>query len=887
VLVTDGTDYRAESANLAAKQLKERFGGRMKFVLVGICKAGEVADRLQTLGTFAGGDSLSLTSENDIPAGLASVREACDEVRRRRRLLQRRVEQQRGDLLTEQARLNSELARSNKEAEVLAREVRVLQKGNGDLTIDLEAKDDEVKSQAGQLHEQSHQLKTAQEGVLRLQSDIGGLTAKHERSVEELKAATSRIENVEQQNKKDQTEISTLKHKTDTDQGVIQQLEEKLTTFNNSWASSLVNHETPGAGVLLLLLPGSGGGGSAIATKLLSAKFGLLGTGLGDTRDELKTELHAQTKKAEEATKKIDQIFETTGQQFEKLREESGRQFDGITKATERKMQEVSHALSTTLTDVTGRLNHVEEVAASTHADVVERLAGVRTDSEKQSQDLKASLERNVDQLRGAVVEKVDTPVRLMVDSLKELENRLAACVNQAASRLDERLPATVAASLQASLAEARTQIEVVVTRASQFENSLPDQIRSTMQTELADLRSTIDSGREGVDQMKDALRQDVERTAGETIQRVSDASANLIGPECEQILEIRAEVVRHSQETRKSMARVSKNVDQIPERMKVTGKKISSVQLAVQSIRDQIERLRHQFESGMHDSERRQLKQVSREESRNSDRLHAASIRDEMILNLRNEFAELCSSLKEISPGLSVPLSRIEEKLQSIVHELDREHETAGSDPNWLAGLKTQLDEVAALAESLRNAAPEGEHQPGKASEQKADSRVETADIPLEEDHNSAKPEESQPTTPSAEESVEESRRSAETKKRNQWIRELRMLPGLGKKSAGVLIDSGVNTIRELSDLGAGQKAVLRELGGRLRDIGDWVKAARKVRLLHDHLDLGLKDAIKFVVTDTWPERFLQMPDSELAELSTEFPEILDWVRDSRSDVE
>lgn len=64
-------------------------------------------------------------------------------------------------------------------------------------------------------------------------------------------------------------------------------------------------------------------------------------------------------------------------------------------------------------------------------------------------------------------------------------------------------------------------------------------------------------------------------------------------------------------------------------------------------------------------------------------------------------------------------------------------------------------------------------------------------------------------------------------------------------------------------------------------------MKAARKVRLLHDSLNLGLKDAVEFVISNSWPERFLQMPDSELAELSTEFPEILDWVRESRSDGE
>jgi predicted flap endonuclease-1-like 5' DNA nuclease len=389
---------------------------------------------------------------------------------------------------------------------------------------------------------------------------------------------------------------------------------------------------------------------------------------------------------------------------------------------------------------------------------------------------------------------------------------------------------------------------------------------------------------------MKDVLRQDVERTAGETIQRVSEVSTNLMTPAYEGIREIRLELSRQAQqteslakETRDSVDRVSREVDQIPERMKVTGKKISNVQQALESIRDQIEQLRHQFEAGLHNTERRQLEQQSRDESRNSELIRVAAMRDEMILNLRAEFARLCSELNEISPTLSAPLSRIEEKLQSIVRELDRERPPESDHSDWMSRVKVLLDEVASLAESMRPESPTDAESPEPDIEE---------EIPVEAESDSPPESETSPKTDEAEsqtedDSAESSRQKAETKKRNQWIRELRMLPGLGEKSAGTLVDFGVNTIQELSNLGAGQKAVIRELGGRLRDIDEWVKAARKVRLLNDHLELARKEAIAFVVSKTWPESFLRLSDSELSELSTEFPEILDWVRESRPNPE
>jgi RNAse (barnase) inhibitor barstar len=971
ILVTDGSDYRAESANLAAKQLKDRFDGRMKFVLVGICKAGEVADRLQTLGTFAGGDSLSLTSENDIPAGLASVREACDEVRRHRRLLQKKLEQQRDDLLSGQIRLNEELAQSQAAAEVLFRDVRVLQKKNLDVTTTLDAKNDEVRHQAGQLHEKSHQLRTAQNRLEVVTEESGALTMKHKLISAEVKQKTARVAELEKEAENRKAEIISLSQKSETDADVIQKLEKKISEFNASWAAAFVNHESLALGLLAFLVC-SIPGGSALALKFGGLTGGLAGLSSASNEqqkvnDEQRKANEDQKKYLEEAARKIETMHQSAQQQLEKLREETSHQFAGISEGTTRQIDSVTQQISTTLAVV-------KEHATASHAVVVERLAGAqtesknqslelkasiernvdqlrdavtekvdapvrlmvdslkdlesrlsacvtqatdgldkhlagtRTDGEKQAQELKASLERNVDQLRSAVVEKVDTPVRLMVDSLKELEHRLATCVNQATSRLDERLPATIAAPLQSSLADVRTQIEVLASRAGQFEESLPDRIRSTMQTELAELRSTIESGREGVDEMKDALRQDVERTAGETIRQVTEASTNLLAPASEEIRGIRAELVRQAQQaetsaqrTRETVTRVSRDVEQIPERMKATGKKISNVQVDVQSVRDQIDQLRREFESGMNQSERRQLKRDSREESRNSDLLRVATKRDEMMLNLRSEFAKLCDELKGLSPSLTVPLSRMEDKLLSILRELDRDPPTESKYSNRMDEVKTQLQELSELVESQQSPttmAIVDPHQPEPVftdtvnatndSEEQAEAPnpVEAAGVPADSESAPAKVEQQAAPQP-ASEPVEETRRSSDAKRQNQWIRELRMLPGLGRKSAETLVDSGVNSIRELSDLGAGQKAVLREHGGRLRDIDDWVKAARKVRLLHDSLNLGLKDAVEFVISNSWPERFLQMPDSELAELSTEFPEILDWVRESRSDGE
>lgn len=122
----------------------------MKFVLVGICKQGAIADRLQTLGTFAGGDSLSLTGENDIPAGLATVREAYDEVRRHRAREQKLIEQQRDDLLNEKARLESELIGQTQEVDKLACEVKSAQRINGELSEQLDIKKSENDVLSGQ-----------------------------------------------------------------------------------------------------------------------------------------------------------------------------------------------------------------------------------------------------------------------------------------------------------------------------------------------------------------------------------------------------------------------------------------------------------------------------------------------------------------------------------------------------------------------------------------------------------------------------------------------------------------------------------------------------------------------------------------------------------------
>jgi Mg-chelatase subunit ChlD len=109
VMVTDGTEFNSEAANLAAGKLHDAFAGRLRFVLVGICKQGAVADRLQALATFAGGDSISLTSENDIPTGLASVREACDEVRQHRLSLLERLENDHQKVLAELVNVRHEM----------------------------------------------------------------------------------------------------------------------------------------------------------------------------------------------------------------------------------------------------------------------------------------------------------------------------------------------------------------------------------------------------------------------------------------------------------------------------------------------------------------------------------------------------------------------------------------------------------------------------------------------------------------------------------------------------------------------------------------------------------------------------------------------------------
>ena len=107
-------------------------------------------------------------------------------------------------------------------------------------------------------------------------------------------------------------------------------------------------------------------------------------------------------------------------------------------------------------------------------------------------------------------------------------------------------------------------------------------------------------------------------------------------------------------------------------------------------------------------------------------------------------------------------------------------------------------------------------------------------------------------------------------------------MLPGLGAKSAEVLVAEGVNSIHELADLAGDRQGVIEQRGGQFKRLEEWIAVARKVRILREEFNVPLKVAAGYARSGTWPERLQHLETEELQRLSREFPGFAAWLNDA-----
>lgn len=816
VMVTDGVDYNPDAANLAASQMSEAFEGKSHFVLVGICKQGQIADRLQTLASFAGGDSLSLTSKSGVQAGLVSVREACEDVRRSHSTRDELLQKDRDNLAKQLQAATGRADQCANEKAALTAQVEELQTETTELKADIVAKNEETQRQAGQIEELTQRVDTAETALTETQTQLGSVQAEHAAARKTLTQAESDLKEAQTAVSKADKDITQLNHDLEVQQMTAAQHWEELKVFKESWIAPFAAWDMSAVLGAVVLLLGGQAGGSAVIMKLLKAQLGILPdtdnkvTQLGeaaagldkkidieqkcldDLKDAQLTTSHQLEQMTEQAGRHFEKVveqfervteqtalqFERTGQQFARLQEDTGRQFTDVTESTTRQVDDLTREITGGITILNGRIERTEEKLTAGQQDLMDRTQAARTDRVNHATDLKAAIQ-------------------------------------------------------------------------SEYEKA-NDQFG----------RLYIEVGRQAT--IRESLRQDIERATEETIRRNGEVIASHVAPAGELIREFRADVVRQTQLVqtwadgmRESVDRVSHQLDQVPTRIESTEREISAavsqemrqqltnVQIAMQSIRDQIDNARHEFESGLHKAELLQTELVGRSDQINAEVSRVAPVRDEIVQILQAEFARFSSELNTKTHAVSAPLSRIESQLQSVILDFEIARRTGFDDTTVTERLQSQFD-------GLRQAFDE--MKPADQPKPPVPQVTQLADEPTEEE--------------TAE--IEERRRQ-----RNTWIRELSLLRGLGRKSAETLVDQGVNSIHELATLESDRKAVLREQGGRLREIDDWVSLAERVSVILDHVSVELEEAVRFANTDSWPEAIRSLPPEQLTQLIARYPDI------------
>lgn len=808
VMVTDGQDLNPDAANLAAGKLHDAFAGRLRFVLVGICKHGAVADRLQALATFAGGDSISLTSENDIPTGLASVREACDEVRRHRLSMLERLKGDYQLAVKELARVNDEFKQCQETNGQLIAKLEVVRNAEQLLKDEVAGKGLQIAEQSGQITQLKTQVDTLEKNWAAAKVELGEKT-RQQVEVEEWLA------------KEKQTNQELLKSST-ADKNRLKELEDaqlisneekealkgELQVFQESWIAPFVDWSAAVGGLLGALFLMGGPGASMITTRLLG---GQLGMAIGE--------------KGEHVSRSVT---ETISQKLADQRKEAIADL----KATEQMIEK-----------------RVTELASVQFEKTLQKI--------EEARNLQQDADRKLDEIRGVTAGQLSRVTEVVSQSLGKVEDKLA--------RTEEKLLAGQTQILDyESAAQADRQQNVAALQASIAH-------QTTVQTALIKENSAGVNG-----QFQEATRVSAERF----------------------------EATRSWAEgTREVISRIGQQVEQLPMRLESVGSQLSAtitqemrqqlttVQITVQSVRDQIDQVRHEFESGLHDSERRQVEHSGRTEQLSKELARLASMSDDMVRSIQSETASIADEVKDVTNGMSGPLTRIESQLQSVIREFDLLRNVRPDESGFVAELKCQLQHLQQTVELLRGGRSfepdvwRSNSVSNAASTFKTPAQTPIVEAPVAE---VAEPSNASPfDANAADKPAAAAGAGATAKVSRQEVRELSMLPGLGEKSAEVLVAEGVNSIHELADLAGDRQGVIERRGGQFRRLDEWIAVARKVRVLHEEYDVPLKAAAGFAQSGAWPEKLQHLEPEELQRLSREFPGFAAWLNEAAAPAE
>lgn len=838
VMVTDGADFNSQAANLAAGKLHDAFAGRLRFVLVGICKQGAVADQLQALATFAGGDSISLTSENDIPTGLASVREACDEVRRHRQSLLKRLEKNYQNAMAEIATLGDEIRLCRNSNGKLTAELQSARNAEQTLRSKIGGMEIQIAAQSGQITELKQQSGTLGKDLATTQVALGEQTQLRVKAQELVTQSQKELRALQKSSKVEKEELEKLKTKTlisDEDAA-------ELKVFRESWIAPFAGWDGTLGGLLGLLLLG-GSGTSLFTSRLLGGKLAAgndaVAAGVSQTLGCLKdTESAIETRMAE----LTNQQFEKTIQKVEEtkaLQDGVNSRLDEISQASAGQISGVNETVSASIGSLTELLTGTEQKILAGQTTVVESVKQSRSESQRDIGELKSTVE------------------------------------SQHAAQLGALREGTASVNWQLQ--------EAAKLAADRFEAT----------------RSSIEAGRGDVGNLRDALRQEVNDSSEETIRRIAEKSDSQLTPLRQLVQETRDDLGRQVDQTQKfadeisdSAIQIGQQIGQLPMRLEAAGNQVStavtqemrqqltSLQITAQSVRDQIDQVKHQLESGLHESERRQIESSGRTEQLSNELARLASLSDQVALSIQSETATVTSEVKDATLGLSGTLTRVESQLQSVIREFDQLRNARPDNPTLIAELKSQLEE---LQQAIQTLTAESRSRLSESATDQTDLESKSVSDAIttvsgDSDSDDAPHRQPEPAAQTEAAQDEASRSGA----RRQEIRELSLLPGLGGKSAEILVAEGVNSIHELADLADDRQGVIEQRGGKFRHLDEWVAVARKVRMLHEKYDVPLKSAAGYARSETWPEKLRHLTPEELQRLSSEFRGFATWLNES-----
>lgn len=916
VMVTDGDGYNSEAANLAAGKLHDKFGDRLRFVLVGICKQGEIADRLRTLASSAGGDSISLISENGIPTGLASVRQACEEVRRYRKREFEQLEKHRDTVLAELLQVQDELTDIEHAHRQLKITLDVSLNKQAELQDDIAKKTDQIHNQAGKIETLTGELDKAVTSGATSTRKLAVVEELHRQAAEQLGKSTGTLKKLTSENEANKERLTLLSHDLDKQQIASKQYLDELTGFKNSWVAPFAPLDSFWVFAVLMILLGGPSGSKAIFG-LVAAKFGLP---FGDSKvlDGL-THIDEEHKKAQssidEQLKQVSELatqkFEETRQQVsvtEELQKEAGRHLAEISNATTRQFNGVTETVAASFNSLEGVLANTEAKVVDRHNVLLKQMDVSKEELSKQTVDLKAVLDAQSEKISGQVecvgersAVNADAITRDVVNAVNNLGSQVAGKLDQSTTVADanhreviERLDKHCSdadkhsTSLQAAVnSQAASQREMIKDTATTTHSQLQAMERSAIER-LEINRAAIADARSDVAQVRETLRQDVNDSAEETIRRVAEVSEIQVGPISEAVRETRDGLREQGKltteltnEIRGSIDQMSNQVDQLPLRLETSGNQISAaitqelrhqlngVQATIQAVRDQV---KNQLEAGLNESKQQQVEHSVRLEQLNKElaRVEAScgSLGDAVKFEAAAVTASLKAELKDANIEVVDSLKAIESELQAVAREVERLKEAG--DSGWLEKLTRKIDQLQVLIELFQS------YPTNSESRKPVHSDVESA--PKDASEEDA-PSQSDPCSEPASERQHEPKGEPLPDVDRGEVLELSKLPGLGEKSAEQLVRMGINSIHELAHLSDEQKGRVEEKGRLFKKIDEWIISAKKVRMLQEDHGVSFKEAIRFTKLNSWPEGLRQLPVEEIRRLSSEYSGFADWL--------